>query len=114
MRRPPRWRALAIRSIPRAIWGKAGFTAAATLASWRLMMLAISREDFRSRFPAAALGRSVGRWLSLAAAFLGGRVNGLSPGVEPSTLVAKAVRSQLIFPIEASLREGNRLPFGSL
>jgi hypothetical protein len=32
---------------------------------------------------------------------LGGRVNGLSPWGEHSTLVAKEVRSQLIFAIEA-------------
>src|SRR5580704_15577427 len=101
MRRPPWFKAFAIRSTPRAICGKAGFTAAETLVSWALMMLAISREDFRSRFPAAALGCSVGRWLSSTAAFLLGRVNGLSPWVAHSTLVAKEVWSQVIFAIEA-------------
>jgi len=79
-----------------------------------LMMLAISREDFRSRFPAAALGCSVERWLSLAEAFLPGRVNGLSPWVEHSTLVVKEAWSQLIFKVFQSklqLREGGRSEF---
>src|SRR5580704_4532908 len=61
--------AVAIRSIARATCGSAAFTAAATSASSALMMLAISREDFWSRFLAARLGCSVGRWLNLARGF---------------------------------------------
>ena len=48
-----------------------------------LMMLAISREDLWSRFLAARLGCSVGRWLSFARDFLVTRLNNfvsLSPG----------------------------------
>ncbi len=63
--------AVAIRSIARAICGSAAFTAAATLASSALMMRAISREDFWSRFLAARLGCSVGRWPELGEGFLG-------------------------------------------
>src|SRR5579863_346 len=67
--------AVAIRSIALAICGSAVFTAAATSASWALMLLAISREDFWSRFLAARLGCSVARWLSLTGGFLGADLN---------------------------------------
>src|SRR5579863_10058731 len=75
MRRPPCLMAVAIRSIARATCGSAAFTAAETSASCALMMPAISREDFWSRFLAARLGCSVGRWLSLAGDVLGADLN---------------------------------------
>src|SRR5271157_1633981 len=65
MRRPPWESASAIRSIARAICGKARFTAAATLASSRLMMRAISSEALRSRSADAVLVFSVARWRRL-------------------------------------------------
>src|SRR6266850_4606308 len=61
MRRPPRESAAEIRSMAWAICGRALWTAGATLASSALMMLAISREDLRSRSAERALGFSVVR-----------------------------------------------------
>src|SRR5882724_3394888 len=70
MRRPPRESAAAIRSMAWAIWGRARWTAGATLASSALMMLAISKEDLRSRSAEAELDCSVLRcWRSGALRF---------------------------------------------
>src|SRR5712692_5685795 len=64
MRRPPLASVVAFRSMACAIWGRARWTAGATLASSALMMVAICREDLRSRSAEAALDFSVLRWRS--------------------------------------------------
>src|SRR5712692_1512998 len=70
MRRPPLASVVAIRSMAWAICGSARWTAGATLASSALMMVAISREDLRSRSAEAALDFSVvRRWRSVALRF---------------------------------------------
>src|SRR5712692_6694117 len=70
MRRPPLASVVAIRSMAWAICGSARWTAVATLASSALMMVAISREDLRSRSAEAALDFSVvRRWRSVALGF---------------------------------------------
>src|SRR5579872_4620810 len=61
MRRPPDLNAVAIMSIARAICGIALFTAFATFASSLFKLLAISREDLRSRSREAAFDCSVPR-----------------------------------------------------
>src|SRR5258706_3118234 len=61
MRRPPWESAAAITSMAWAIWGRARFTAGATLVSSALMMRVISKEDLRSRSAEAGLGCSVAR-----------------------------------------------------
>src|SRR5271154_5481437 len=59
MRRPPRLRAAAIRSMAWAICGRACFTARATFASSALMTRAISNELFKSRADSIMATRAI-------------------------------------------------------